>query len=498
MDQIQTLSTAVQAALSGNSTYSSYRGIWEYYLESYMGGEEYRNGGHLIRYQLESEGEYQSRIYQTPLDNHCNSVISVYNSFLFRERPHRELGTLEGQPDVEDFLKDADFDGRSLCAFMKDVSTWSSVFGHCWVMVAKANVGAATRAEEQEQGVRPYVSYLTPLVVLDWEYSRSRTGRYELAYFKYLEESTGGISVIKEWTQDSIITKTVDSENDAIIEEYSEVNQLGKIPAVCVYNQKGIQRGIGVSDIADVADLQKYIYNGTSEIMQSIQMDTHPSLVATPETNVGTGSGALIHMPENIDPGLKPYLLEFTGAGVDKILSAIKQKEEAIDKIANTGAVRATESRTMSGVAMETEFQLLNAKLSEKADNLELAEEQIWKLFAAYTSTSWTGNIDYPGSFNIRDTSSEIEQLLKAKSAATNPMVFEEIDAKIIDWLGVEDYEMVPNQLDHAPTTPANRQEHIQAMIMEGYTDQQILEIHIEISQADIDSAKQALLTQGE
>jgi predicted outer membrane protein len=31
-------------------------------------------------------------------------------------------------------------------------------------------------------------------------------------------------------------------------------------------------------------------------------------------------------------------------------------------------------------------------------------------------------------------------------------------------------------------------------MIMDGYTDQQILQIHSEISQADIDAAKQQLL----
>lgn len=475
MDQIQTISTAVQAALSGNSTYSAYKDIWEYYLESYMGGEEYRNGGHLIRYQLENEGEYNSRLYQTPLDNHCNSVISVYNSFLFREPPYRDLGTLAGSIDAEDFLKDADFDGRSLCSFMKDVSTWSSVFGHCWVMVAKANVGATTRAEEQEQGVRPYVSYLTPLVVLDWEYARSRTGRYELVYFKYLEESTGSVSVIKEWTPKSIITTVADLDNDTIIEEIEEPNQIGIIPAVCVYNQKGIQRGLGVSDIADIADLQKYIYNGTSEIMQSIQMDTHPSLVATPETNVGTGSGALIHMPENIDPGLKPYLLEFTGAGVDKILSAIRQKEEAIDKIANTGAVRATESRTMSGVAMETEFQLLNAKLSEKADNLELAEEQIWRLFADYVGAQWTGKIDYPGSFNIRDTATEINQLrTAAETVGDDPQAKREIVGAVMQWMGIDNY--VTEFQPHIMVSPEGEQvvaeteaEHL-ALAAQGYT----------------------------
>jgi len=447
MDQIENLSNAVTEALAGNSTYNTYQPIWEYYLESYIGGAEYRNAEHLVRYQLETEREYTARLYQTPLDNHCNSVISVYNSFLFREQAHRELGVLENMPEVEDFLKDADFDGRSLNAFMKDVATWASVFGHCYVMVTKANVGATTRAEEQEQGVRPYISYLTPLVVLDWEYSRNSIGRYELQYFKYLEDHNGSIQTIKEWTPDYIYTKVIDTEADMIIEETEEVNQLGKIPVVTVYNQKGIQRGIGVSDIADVADLQKYIYNCTSEIMQSVQMDTHPSLVTTPEVNVGTGSGALIHVPEGVDPGLKPYLLEFTGAGVDKILSAIAQKEQAIDKIANTGAVRATEARTMSGVAMETEFQLLNAKLAEKADNLELAEEQIWTLFANYVGTQFDGEIEYPGSFNIRDVGSEIEQLVKAKSAATNPMVIEEIDAKILEWLGVdEEYEMEPMQ----------------------------------------------------
>jgi hypothetical protein len=462
MDQIETLSNAVQQAVAGNNTYNTYQPIWEYLLESYIGGEEYRRAGHLVRYQLETEREYQARLYQTPLDNHCQSVISVYNSFLFRQEPYREYGTLENAPEIEEFLRDADFDGRSLDAFMKDVSTWASVFGHCYIMVTKANTGAMTRAEEQALGVRPYVSYLTPLVVLDWEYQRDMVGRYQLNYFKYLEDVNGQIQTVKEWTPEIITTTVVDTENDVIMDQYEEPNELGKIPAVCVYNKKGIQRGLGVSDIADIADMQKFIYNGTSEIMQSIQMDTHPSLVATPETNVGTGSGALIHIPENIDPGLKPYLLEFSGAGVDKILAAIQSKVESIDKMANTGAVRATESRTMSGVAMETEFQLLNAKLSEKADNLELAEEQMWKLFAEYTGVVWTGSIDYPGSFNIRDTGSEVQQLKTASEAAPmDKQVQKAVAKKVVEWLG-EDEEYDDDYFEpHIMMNPATNETRV-------------------------------------
>ncbi|WP_216071916.1 hypothetical protein, partial [Acinetobacter baylyi] len=37
-------------------------------------------------------------------------------------------------------------------------ATWSSVFGHCYILLSKPNVGAQTRAEEQQVGVRPSIS----------------------------------------------------------------------------------------------------------------------------------------------------------------------------------------------------------------------------------------------------------------------------------------------------------------------------------------------------
>ena len=281
------------------------------------------------------------------------------------------------------------------------------------------------------------------MVVLDWNWSRSASGRYELDYFKYLEDVNGDVRTVKEWTKETIRTTSVNVQENIIYEDTIEINGLGKIPAVVAYNGRSTVRGIGVSDIADIADAQKFIYNATSEVEQSIRLDSHPSLVKTPETQAGIGAGSLIHMPENLDPGLKPYLLEFGGASVSSIYESIKHTIDTIDKMANTGAVRATESRTLSGVAMETEFQLLNARLSEKADNLELAEEQMWKLWCEYMGYTWDGEIDYPGSFNMRDTSKEIEQLKIA--ADTNPVdarVKQAIDMKILDWLDLDEDEL--------------------------------------------------------
>jgi len=445
MNVVETLSTEVSYLIAGNTTYDAYNEQWKYLLESYLGGSEYRAAGHLTRYQLETDGEYTSRLRSTPLENHCRSVVSVYTSFMFREGPKREFGSIAGMPQLEDFLKDCDYDGRSLDQFMKDAATWSSVFGHCWIVLAKPNVGAVTVADELAAGVRPYASLLTPLVVLDWTWSRDITGRYELSYLRYLEDVNGDVRTLKEWRKDTVRTVVVDAKNSKIYEDVIEPNGLGKIPAVCVYNGKATLRGIGISDIADIADAQRFIYNSKSEIFQSIQMDSHPSLVTTPDTNVGTGSGAVIRMPENLDPGLKPYVLDFGGADVSNILAAIKHTVDSIDKMANTGAVRATESRSMSGVAMETEFQLLNARLSEKADNLELAEEQMWKLWAEYQGMIWDGEIDYPNNFNIRDKQGEINQLQTAKNTATDPVVLRKIDEHILEWMG-EEAEDLPYQ----------------------------------------------------
>lgn len=433
-------SVDIESIISGNATYKNWYERWMYYLRSYIGGQDYQTAGYLTKYVNETQNEYNARCIQTPLENHCASVISVYNSFLFRENPERELGQIKTLPEVEEILEDCDFENRSMDQFMHDLHSWVGVFGHAWVVVTQANVDAETRADQQSQGVRPYLNMLTPLAVLDWKYTRSASGRYTLDYFKYIEDSNGDIQIIKEWTPDFVRTSTVNVNRKELTADSVLVdNELGYIPAVIAYNKRSITRGLGVSDITDIADLQKFIYNSTSEVEQSIRLNTHPSLVKTPDTQAGIGAGSIIQVPENLDPGLKPYLLEFNGASVSSIYQAIDHAISAIDKIANTGAVRATESKVMSGVAMETEFQLLNAKLSSKANNMELAEENIWRIVCDYLDREWNGVITYPGSFNIRDTSGEIAQLKVAKEAASTNTVLEYIDKEIVKWLDIEE-----------------------------------------------------------
>jgi len=442
MDQAEYIDNAVAKFLSGNSTYSSYNDQWQYLYESYLGGEEYRNAQHLVRYSLENSSEYGQRLRNAVLQNHCASVISVYTSFLFKNPPDRTWENFESMPEIEAFIKDADKDGRSFNNFMKDCSAYASVFGHVWCVVSKPNVGAETRAQEIEMGVRPYVSMLTPLVVLDWNYARAEDGHYHLNYFKYIEDINGSETCVKEWYPEVIKTTIVDQESGVVVGTYDEVNELNHLPIVCVYNKRSLMRGIGISDISDIADSQKMIYNLVNEIDQSVRLDGHPSLVKTENTLAGAGAGSIIQMGDDLDPGLKPYMLETNGANVDSILKSMESLVESIDKQANIGAVRTTAARNMSGVAMETEFSLLNARLAEKGTQLELAEEQILKHFGHYYGMEWEGTTNYPESFNIRNRQGDLDMLLKAGTAPiTSPEYKREIARQIARLLVDEDDE---------------------------------------------------------
>ena len=432
-----------EAVLGTHETYQNLNARWSYLLKSYLGGEIYRQGQYLTRYNNESEQDYITRLMTTPLDNHCKSVLGIYNAFMFRREPIRDFGSLESDPDLEAFLEDCDLEGRSFHSFMKDVSTYAGVFGHVWMILTKPNVGAITRADEIISGARPYINLLTPLTVLDWTWERGPAGNYELVMFKYMEDSDRShISVIKEWHKDKIITTEVNKEDREISSSYEETNGLGFIPAVIAYAQRSPKRGIGISEIDDVADLQKFIYANYSEVEQAIRISTHPSLVKTATTEAVAGAGSIVQIDENLDPGLKPYLLQPAGTPISTIYESINNTVESIDRLSNLGSARAKQSSQRSGIAMEVEFQSLNARLSEKADNLELAEENIWRFWALYQGKVWDGRIEYPDSFNIQDKKVELTNLIDSRKTVTNAEYLKMLDWEIMETaLGVEDLE---------------------------------------------------------
>lgn len=420
---------------------------WEYYYNSYFGGQDYQRSGYLRKYLAEENdgfNEYAKRLATTPLDNHCRSVIDTYTSFIWRETPQREFGSLANNPALELFLKDADLEGRSYDAVMREATTLANVYGHVLLMLDKPASEAATLAQELAEGIRPYLVVITPENIVDWEWERKSNGRYEITMLKLKEFEDEDVTVYRIWEREQVSVYEVDENAGEmkLLEQYP--NQMGHIPATFLYGQRSYDRGIGISQIADIADVQKAIYNELSELEQVIRISNHPTLVMTEGVDASAGAGAVIVIEDtDIDPSLKPYMLQPSSQSIGSILQSIETKIGMIDRMANLSSMRSTSRATASGVSLKIERELLNVKLAQIADNLEICEEQLLSHFGHFYGVEYDGVIDYPDNFDMTDTYTELDFLLKASAAPVSSAQYKTEIAKQIARIVVEDEEQM-------------------------------------------------------
>lgn len=450
-------------------THPSYKRVAEqanFYYESYVGGFTYKDGAHLMPYLGENGApgnQYQKRLDSTPLDNHVQTTIDIYRSFLFRELPRRQLGILANNPLVEQFIEDTDQEGQSLNSFLKTANDLAMVTGSVWILVDKPSYRVETQAEEIANGIRAYACVYSPQNVLDWHHERAVNGKLELKFIKVKESESSDTVVITCWYPEMVqkftLSKTELGEWDAIIsvEEYD--NPLGYIPFVQHAPLRSPVKGVGNSLVADVAAQQKYIYNLLSELEQTIRISGHPTLAKTASTDATAGAGGIVTMQEDMDPGLKPYLLQPSNTGISGILEAIRNSVETVQRMTHTSAIQATNGSAQSGVALQTERQLLNAKLSDLADTLRETELAMWSIWLDWQALAMPEDFEiaYPDTFDIRDKSYEMQLLLTARSSGVNSVEFQrELDRQIIE-LMVEDTYIasdIVRRLDNQPATP--------------------------------------------
>ena len=229
-----------------------------------------------------------------------------------------------------------------------------------------------------------------------------------------------------------------------IISTESYPNPLGYIPFVFHAPLKSPVKGVGLSIIADVANQQRFIYNCVSEIEQHLRISSHPTLVKPTSTDAVSGAGSILNLDESIDPGLKPYLLSPTLSTTDSILKAIDNSVNAIQRMTHTSSIQATTGTPMSGVALQTERQLLNAKLGDIADTLRETELMMWDIWLDWQALNYPEDfsIEYPDTFDMRDEHLELDFLMKTRSSGVTNAMFQHEVSKQIVALTIDDAEL--------------------------------------------------------
>ena len=425
-----------------NSIYSKNVKRWHFQYNSYVGGDFYKAGHYLHQYYGEDQAPfdaYGKRLDNTPLDNHVKTVVDIYRSYLFRQTPNRTFGNQAGNMFVDRFMADADKDGQGINSFMKTAMDWAMVLGYVWIAVDRPSSQASSAAEEMEQDIRAYTTMYTPQVVTDWSFAKSDSGEKYLKYIKVIEHTDAETHKIKCWYPNyvEVYTATVDKltgEYDGITDSDVMANNLGRVPFVMLQPQHAPNGAAPVSILNDVADMQKSIYNKLSELEQGIRMSTHPYLVKTDETKASGGAGGIINIPENMEPGLFPQLLEPGGSSIDSILQAIAADSASINAMTHLGAIRATKGSAMSGIAMTTERQLLNSKLSDLADVAQETEYKIWALWFEWMDITPDAEfkIEYYKTFDTRDPGYEMSLLQQSLITVQNEVYRQYAEMEIV------------------------------------------------------------------
>tara|TARA_R110001606_G_scaffold194631_1_gene342354 strand:- start:4351 stop:5733 length:1383 start_codon:yes stop_codon:yes gene_type:complete len=426
--------------------YEANLGRWNYYRASYLGGFDYRNSslGMLRKYLFEDDApgdQYQQRLEYTALDNMTKLTVDTYRSFLFRSKPTRTFGALAGDLTINRFIEDVDFSGKDLDDFMKEANDMATVYGNVWILCTKGQQeGVFTKEQEIAADIRPYLRLFTPENVCDWNYETQANGSERLTYVKTKEWLGEDHYKYIIWTEEAFYMYEIQGEDVVYTEEYP--NNIGEVPFVVHYANPTHNKGIGYSDIADVAKAQQACFNLLSEAEQSIRISGHPTLVKTQDVSAQAGAGSVINMDNTMDSNLRPYLLEPSGTSITSITDMINVHIENFLRSTHLGAIMASRGLSVkSGVALATEFEMLNTRLADKSAKMEATEWNIWRLFFKWNDTTpdLDFDIEYSKSFDLRDEHADLKLLKESLDAGVNSKTFNNEVQKLIAKIVIHD-----------------------------------------------------------
>lgn len=389
---------------------------WRFHIASYFGGKHYKRGNYLLQHAFESLDNYNRRRKIAYFYNYCAPIIDIYNAHLFRKGADKDFGSLAGDALFEQFQEDADLEGSSLDQFMRDAQRYAGVYSQVYVIVDKPKTEVDNMADQAEQDIRPYVTLVTPENLTDWTWARLPSGRMVLDSVTVKESPTE----YRIWTREGWELWRLEEKGDK--PELAEAGEhpLGEVPLVTLYNKRSGVRMMGLSDIQDIADINKNIYYLCSDAKEIIENTAFPIMSMPHQGGRGKDDEGKTLGPKNIlqfdpeNPQARPAWLEAPHSSLQEIREWVMQDVNEIHRIAKMGGIRSSEdfAQPRSGVAIELEQQQMHATLSEKADNIEQAETQILGLWAKWQNTEFDGEIDYPEEFAVRDLDRDLQRII--------------------------------------------------------------------------------------
>jgi len=410
----------------------------EFLKRSYVGGAEYREGEYLIRHVREAKKSFVRRLAQAVFTNYVSPVIDIYNSYLHKDKVTRKNEGIN-QALYEAYSDDADLEGRSHAKVMREVSRLASLFGSIGILVDSPANLTGNLGSDLAKGLHTYTKLYTLENIINMIYDYS-TGRPVLDIVVLHEDFNGGAyeHYVIYTTNEFFRFKKKSRGQPELISQGE--HSLGLVPFIFHKNKDGMLGDTGVSDVVDIAELNKRVYQFDSAALEIIENTSFPFLEVPRMPNVGGDSGDIeigttnvLEFDADAQDGRHKYV-EPSGDSLDAILNWRNQTLEDIryhSKIGGTDSTK-TGGNAESGVTLELRFQQLNAVLSEKAEAMENTETAIFNLVAMWNAMNYEGSVEYTRRFGVRDLGMELDVIMKADSFVSSAKFKEEASRKII------------------------------------------------------------------
>lgn len=442
----------IKSLLKKGKELSEHEKQFEFLRRSYVGGEEYREGKYLIKHKREFEKSYKRRLDQAVYTNYVSPVVDVYNGYLHRERIKRENRGIN-KTLYNEYILDADLNGTSHESFMREVSLISSIFGCVGILIdnpinSKGNLGV-----DISNGLHTYSKIYTPENIINMIYSFD-TGRPVLDIVVLEEDFEDSFNYYVIYTQDSWYRVKRKGSSQPVLISRGE-HRLGIVPFILHKNKSSALESLGTSDIIDIAELNKRVYQLDSSALEIIENTAFPFLEMPKVSNIGGNEEEVVIGTTNVleydaaeTPSGAHRWIEPSGQSLDKILNWRNQSLEDIRYHSKIGGTDSTSSRSAeSGVSLEIRFQQLNSILSEKAESLENTENAIFWLLGLWNNMSWEGKVEYSRKFGVKDLAFELDQILKSKNIISSKTFDKEISKRVAGKILVDTEEDIINKI---------------------------------------------------
>jgi hypothetical protein len=426
---------------------------WKFQRAAYKGVDALIDNGEFPRHERESVDNYRRRKKDLYGLNLSRAIVDILNFYLFTSEPKSYFASLADDELLAMFLADCDKYGNSFENIVKLQSRTASIQGHAGFLVWRAALPVESMADQLAAKDYPVISTYSALNILDW-----REEGYRLIYLK-LQEGSDYRIITPEMME---LWRIIDGE--AVLIEQAD-NPLGEIPFVWLINDREGASVIGRSDIEGVAKIDKSIVNNLSQIEEVIQYAAFPMMRAPRKTPGTTPAEDLVGVTAVLEfdpnkPDAKPDWLEAKCAEpVDAILRVLEFKTLEAYRSQNVTGLVSSGSRANSDQASAREFQMLNARLSNKSEQLERAQMQIMGYWAAWLGLKWDGAIERPHDFDIENLKADLDNLIIAtslvKSRTFGQIVQKYIAREAIDEIPQDTLLAIDAEIEAAPTVQA-------------------------------------------